>query len=297
MASSKIGTVSVIIASLGRRDAIRLLLERLKMQTVPPAEIIISLESQEDCPRYSDLELPVKTIFGPRGSSVQRNRGIDRASKSTEFIVFLDDDYVPSKYFIEGLLKGFEAFPEASGLGGLLLADGARGPGIPPEAAIAAVDARDASHVAKPPSRIRGTSGVYGCNMAFRHSDVDQVRFDEHLPLYGWLEDSDFGARLPGKMIYTDAFFGVHCGIKRGKENAGNRFGYSQIANPIYLWRKGTLSLIRMVDLIARPLLANIVKSHRPEPWIDRRGRLAGNLTAIKDLAHGRISPQRILEL
>ena len=37
--------------------------------------------------------------------------------------------------------------------------------------------------------------------------------------------------------------------------------------------------------------------SLRPEPWIDRRGRLAGNLRALRDLVTGRLAPGRILEL
>jgi len=38
-------------------------------------------------------------------------------------------------------------------------------------------------------------------------------------------------------------------------------------------------------------------RSFHPEPWIDRKGRLKGNLLALVDMAIGRISPHRILQL
>src|SRR6266702_4434472 len=91
-------------------------------------------------------------------------------------------------------------------------------------------------------------------------------------------------------------FRGVHLGIKYGR-TSGVRFGYSQIANPIYLIRKGTMSWQHAKMLMWRNLAANLVRSFHPEPWIDRKGRLKGNLLALVDMAIGRISPHRILQL
>jgi hypothetical protein len=41
----------------------------------------------------------------------------------------------------------------------------------------------------------------------------------------------------------------------------------------------------------------NMVRSLAPEPWVDRRGRLRGNLIAIADLLRGRMHPMRAAEL
>jgi hypothetical protein len=38
------------------------------------------------------------------------------------------------------------------------------------------------------------------------------------------------------------------------------------------------------------------VRSLFPEPWIDRKGRLKGNLIALADIVLGRISPRRIID-
>jgi hypothetical protein len=51
------------------------------------------------------------------------------------------------------------------------------------------------------------------------------------------------------------------------------------------------------VKLIWRNLAANLLRSIYPEPWIDRKGRLKGNCLAILDIAIGRSSPGRILQL
>jgi hypothetical protein len=61
--------------------------------------------------------------------------------------------------------------------------------------------------------------------------------------------------------------------------------------------RKGTASPRFALNLAARNMLANLVKALRPEPWVDRRGRLRGNFLALADVLRGRIDPRRILEL
>jgi hypothetical protein len=48
---------------------------------------------------------------------------------------------------------------------------------------------------------------------------------------------------------------------------------------------------------VAHNLVANTVKSFWPEPHIDRRGRLKGNLQALYHLLRGRIEPEYILKL
>ena len=291
-------TLAVIIASLGRPDWLEGLLGRLAQQTVRPGRIILSLETSNDAPKTIPENLFIEVVYGPRGSSVQRNRALDLLGPEIDIVAIIDDDYVPSRYFVEKVCASFASFSQASGLGGLLLADGARNGGITFADARKMVDGRDANlTTSQSIALIDSQPGVYGCNMAFRMSHVGRTRFDETVPLYGWLEDTDFGARLPGPFLYTDGFWGVHCAEKAGREGNGRRLGYSQVANAIHFWRKGTLSTGRMLSLVLRPVLANLFKLVRPEPWIDRSGRMRGNLIALGDLARGRLDPQRILNL
>ena len=88
----------------------------------------------------------------------------------------------------------------------------------------------------------------------------------------------------------------MHRGVSRGR-SSGTRTGYSQIANPHYLFRKGTLPGRFALRLVAKNCLANHLRAFRPEPWIDRAGRVRGNWLAFRDLLRGRLDPRRILEI
>ena len=139
---------------------------------------------------------------------------------------------------------------------------------------------------------------TYGCNMAFRAASIGSQRFDERLPLYGWQEDLDFcgGLRGRGRIVRTNRVWGVHLGAKRGK-GSEVRLGYSQIINPAYIVRKGNMSIAYASRLVSKNLLANLVKSIRPESYIDRRGRLRGNLIGMFHLVTGRLTPEYALKL
>ena len=76
------------------------------------------------------------------------------------------------------------------------------------------------------------------------------------------------------------------------------RFGYSQIANQVYLARKGTLTASGCLRKAAENVGANLLGAIRGnEAYVDRRGRLAGNLIGIRDVLTGRSSPDRIFTL
>ncbi len=191
----------------------------------------------------------------------------------------------------------FAANPAIVAATGDVIADGANGPGLTVEEGLALLAGDRHNPQAEPP---RPCYGTYGCNMVFR---LDVVRrhgifFDERLSLYGWQEDIDFSRRLLpyGLVVYAPRLRGVHLGVKKGR-TSGVRFGYSQIVNPIYLARKGTFSWPRAARFISRNIAANLVKSLKPESWIDRRGRLRGNLVGLGDVMRGRTDPEKILNL
>jgi GT2 family glycosyltransferase len=212
-------------------------------------------------------------------------------------IAFFDDDYVPSNDCVAGIARFFNQYPDVIGASGHLLADGINSPGISFEDAQAMVAAFDAAPRSSE-IKIVPRYGLYGCNMAFRRDAIAGLKFDEALPRYAWQEDVDFARRATahGKICGTDAFVGVHQGVKGGR-TSGRHFGYSQIANPVYLIRKGTMSFPFGARLILRNLAANIVRSFAPEPWVDRKGRLTGNMIAFADLLRFKCRPSRILEI
>jgi GT2 family glycosyltransferase len=124
------------------------------------------------------------------------------------------------------------------------------------------------------------------------------LRFDEALPLYAWYEDIDLTRRLGahGAILRLAGARGVHLGTKSGRV-AQARLGYSQVANAIYLARKGSYPWGHALPSAARHLAMNAARSLAPEPHVDRRGRLRGNLIALADLLRGRMHPMRVMEL
>jgi hypothetical protein len=75
------------------------------------------------------------------------------------------------------------------------------------------------------------------------------------------------------------------------------RLGFSQIVNPLYLVRKGTMRRSHAAKLIARNLLANHAKALAPESHVDRAGRVRGNWRALAQVLRGRIEPLDMLNM
>jgi GT2 family glycosyltransferase len=286
--------IVVGIATAGRRDVLSATLAHLTGQSrLPDAVFVCPAESIDfDEAAAARLPLSVRRVDGRRGSCGQRNAILD-AAEDADLVVFLDDDYMPARDFLAEAEKLFADDPEIIAATGTVLADGIHGPGLSVDEArsILAADKGE-------PRAAWPVYNPYGCNMLVRMAAVRSmaVRFDENLPLYGWQEDVDFCRRLAvqGGIVHSTTLRGVHLGSKRGR-TSGLRFGYSQIANPIYLWRKGTMAPHKALRLMAGNLAANLVGSLREQPYVDRRGRLKGNAIALVDLLRARLHPQRIL--
>ena len=289
--------IAVIVASLGRPQALAELLEDLALQSRVPDRIILSLTTAEDAPEGVPAYSNVEIIYGPKGSCAQRNTALDHLGATADVILFLDDDYVPSRFAVERAAALIETHPEVAGATGRLLADGVQGPGIGTAEARRMLAGHDGGPA--PATMVsHDLGGLYGCNMVFRAGAIRDIRFDERLPLYGWQEDIDFAARArpSGRIVQTYAFAGVHRGVKTSR-TSGVRIGYSQVVNPAYLVRKGTMGARYARKIVLRNVAANHARALRPEPWVDRIGRVRGNWLGIVDLLLGRARPERILEL
>jgi GT2 family glycosyltransferase len=287
------------IATAGRREVLSKTIEILARQTSLPAGLIICPSKADDVDPVllKQFPAPTRTVMGATGSSVQRNLLLSAASDA-DIIVFFDDDFFAEREYLANLETLFLRYPDVVAVSGECVEDGAAGPGLSIEEGEEILQSTSTTFVDS--ERPTEAFGTYGCNMSFRLDVVrrNELQFDENLPLYGWQEDIDFSRRLAryGRMISSKKLLGVHLGIKTGR-TSGVRLGYSQIANPIYLLRKGTVTWKYVRSLVWRNIAANLLRAWHPEPWIDRKGRLKGNFIALIDLAKGRLSPRRILEL
>lgn len=288
-------SICVVFATVGRPAEIAKWTSLLQRQSRPPDQVIYSVAGPDDLPPVQDLFPGSTVVYGDRGLAKQRNRGLERALESSDIIVFFDDDFVPCDGWLADVSLAFASQPDVVGIDSLVIADGVKSAEIPFQEAVDRVRGfASGAEDGKPPVR---QTGLYGCNMAFRSAAIGPLRFDENLPLYGWQEDVDFSSRLGrhGTLIRISSSFGVHRGVKGARLN-GFRLGYSQVANPLYLLKKGSLSRKFALTLILRNMTMNHLKSFFPEPMIDRRGRLRGNWRAIIDLLSHRMDPRRILD-
>ncbi len=290
--------VVVGIATSGRPAILAELVRQLTHQTVRPTRVIISYAKPEDIaaiPQTLREMASVEFVTGHMGLPAQRNVILDRLDDE-DIVLFFDDDFFPHPTYIARIIEAFHDNPNILGVTGNVLADGAKGPGLSIEEADRLNTTAGTSSV----SKVEDAPNTYGCNMAFRCAAVKRLgaRFDERLPLYAWYEDIDFSRSLlpHGRIVKAHGAQGVHLGNKTGK-GSGLRLGYSQIINCIYLARKGTYPWSHAVKSAGRHLVINALKSLSPEPYIDRKGRLFGNLIGLGDLLKNRITPERAATL
>ena len=288
--------LAVIIPTLGRSEQVARLLEYLGGQTRLPDEVILSAPDATHIERPEGCPFPLSSVFGPVGSAAQRNTALGPSLNRFDIITFFDDDFVPSARYLEQIELAFAENDKWAVVMGSVVKDGANNAGLTWDDAEAAL--RDAEGRKPSGPSVVDHIGAYGCNMSLRASLVGDLRFDERLVLYGWQEDIDFTSQMrsKGRVVCVTSISGVHLGIKAGRVS-GKRFGYSQVANAIYLIRKGTVPASFVLPLMFRNVAANLAKSLWPEPYVDRRGRLSGNALAIAHIAMGRIEPEYILKI
>jgi GT2 family glycosyltransferase len=266
----------------------------LETQTLKPACIIVSCVTPTDA---GDLvkSTSIRVITGPVGLTKQRNAALAALPAKVDVIVFFDDDFVAERDWLIEAARVFRDCAEVVGVTGRVIADDVKGPGLTFTEATRLVET---TPQAREPGLVDPFS-PYGCNMAFRVSAISDLRFDERLVLYSWLEDRDFGAALAkrgGRLVKCAGARGVHMGVKTARI-AGDRLGYSQVINPIYMMRKGTMTAGQVASQIFRNMASNVARGIRPEFFIDRRGRLRGNLLGMRDVLLGRIEPERAADI
>ena len=287
--------IVVGIPTVGRAEILRETLQELKQQTLRPVRVIVCGTNGQDV--AGAAEAGAEVILAAPGLTRQRNAIIEAAldGAGADIVVFFDDDFLPEPGYLMATEQHLRTHLGTVVTTGVVLSDGIIGPGLTP------AEGRAALRVRSPGAATRPTFSGYGCNMAVRLAPMRDhgLRFDERLPLYGWQEDVDLSRRLAafGDVIRLGNAAGVHLGVKSGR-GKGVRLGYSQVANPLYLSSKRCgYPWARALQHIARNMAKNLVRAGFPEPYVDRRGRLWGNILAIGDLLLGRMKPERILQL
>jgi GT2 family glycosyltransferase len=290
--------IAVIICSLGRSDVLDTTLQSVFAQSLPPSQIIISVTTADDLSSTTRRDCRIEVVMSPTGSSIQRNKAIHSVNRECKIVCFLDDDVELDRHYLEYIREEMSANPEIAVASGRLVADGCNNVPVSREKARCLL--ADCSHPSNNDGDPVEVINAYGCNMCVRRELLDSVQFDERLALYGWLEDADFchQCRQAGKVVRSKRAALVHLGILSGRVS-GLRFGFSQIMNPLYLARKGSLpSLYHVVkNHWAKAVISNVLYSILGDPYVDRYGRLRGNLIAFRMIAAANVKPEYVRRL
>lgn len=301
----------VVIATKGRAKETCILFDQLARQTLKPDHLIFvgseekDIEGLEQHPAFAEGQ--TRILLSRAGLTIQRNAGLDALlplvadlPPSDWFVAFFDDDFRPARDWLEKAANALQDDPVIAGITGNVLADGVNSEfGISEEDALLYLSgAKPAQAHWSSATQIKTIDGLYGCNMAYRGTVARTDRFDENLPMYGWQEDSDYSsrARTHGDMVLLPACRGVHLGVSSGR-TSGVRFGYSQIANPIFLVKKGSMTRRRAAVLMSKNIVANLAKTLLMIRIKDFPGRLRGNLRAGLDLVSGKLDPLHVLDI
>lgn len=301
----------VVVATKGRAKETYVLLDYLQRQSLLPSYVVIIGSEEADIAGLSEHPIILgqqgEVTITTAGSCHQRNVGLDILQNHTAdlepadwFVTFFDDDFRPASNWLAKVAEFMTQDSEVMGVTGHVLADG-----VGTEFGISELEAElylsgrraSESHWSKV-EQPEELNGLYGCNMAVRGTAASHVRFDENLPLYGWQEDFDFAnrSRGTGRLYVIPSCKGVHLGTSSGR-TSGVKFGYSQIANPIYLARKGTMSWPFARRMMFKNLAANVYKSITFNQIKDYPGRLRGNIKAVSHLILNKLNPINVLNI
>lgn len=295
-AAGDMPSIAVVIASVGRPAVLHETVLSVLAQRLLPREIVIAVPGPEHVdPRTPQLP-GVRCIESPKGSCAQRNHGARAVSESVDLVVFFDDDVELDDRYLAVMADAFARNPDIVVANGDLVADGAPKHRLTRPQARAILDELARSRSIEEDRRIETTTRLYGCHFAVRRAVFAEIQFDERMPLYGWMEDTDFGRNCErlGRVCRIGGARVVHLAERSGR-TSGLRFGYSQIMNPAYLRSKGTCTLAECWNNWWRAFVSNSIGL----ALMNRvnRERLTGNIIAASHLLRGRIDPEHILRL
>ncbi len=224
-----------------------------------PFRGLVSVPDEKSLPDDVTLLEGWQIVTGTRGLAAQRNAGLD-ALAGIDVVAFFDDDAVARPDYLANAVAFLDAHPKIVGITGRVLLDGKITGEIDRERTASTLQ----ESATKPPTgRWRPHRELYGANFVVRISAVPDLRFDGRLPLYSWLEDHDFARRLMrvGSLAQVDDCVIVHRAAASGGRQSHRRLGYSQVANAVYLARKGSFPTWLALQQIFRPVAKNIVFS------------------------------------
>lgn len=268
---------SLIICTYMRPEPLLALLRSVQRQTLYPAEILIidgSVDNKTKLILDQNKIENLKYFIVPdneRGLTKQRNFGIRNVAANCDIVCFLDDDTILEEdYFVE-LIKTYEIYPEALGVGGYITnetkwdkvnddykavigefyfdgwkrKDGSRfvlrkklnldsncAPGFLP----AFSHGRSVGFL-PPSNKVYKVEQLMGGVSSFRKTVFEKLSFSTYFEGYGLYEDTDFTLRVSktGNLYLNTAARLGHFHAASGRPNQ-YKYGKMVVRNGWYVW-------------------------------------------------------------
>lgn len=260
-----------------RPEPLLKLLQSVEKQTLYPNEILIIDGSTNDKTEIVLKENPFEHLHyfliddKDRGLTKQRNFGINKVNDTCEVVCFLDDDTVLEPNYFENLLKTYNHFPDALGVGGYICnevkwekstenyipkidefyfdgwkrKDGSRfvlrkklnlDSNCPPGFSPLFSHGRSVGFL-PPSNKIYEVEQLMGGVSSFRKSVFRDFSFSTYFEGYGLYEDADFTLRVAktGKLYLNTAAKLNHYHAASGRPNQYN-YGKMVVRNGWYVW-------------------------------------------------------------
>jgi GT2 family glycosyltransferase len=261
-----------------RPEPVLQLLQSVQQQTVYPDEILIidgsvNTETEVMLAHNSFAALQYHLVSNEdRGLTKQRNFGIEKVGAGIDIVCFLDDDIVLKNDYFEEVLKTYQLYPEALGVGGYIIDetkcefvgydykpqinefyfDGWKrkessrfilrkklglDSDCPPGYSSLYSHGRSVGFL--PPSRkTYEVEMLMGGVSSFRKKVFDVLRFSTYFEGYGLYEDADFTLRVAkrGKLYLNTAAQLYHYHDTGGRPNQ-YQYGKMVVRNGWYVWR------------------------------------------------------------
>lgn len=269
---------SLIICTYMRPKPLSQLLHSVQAQTLYPNEVLIIDGSTNEetgiILKENKFENLKYFLVAPeqRGLTKQRNYGIERVGEEMEIVCFLDDDTVLEPNYFEQLLKTYQIYPEALGVGGYIINesqcefvgydyipkidefffdgwkrnDGSRfvlrkklglDSDCPPGYSSLYSHGRSVGFL-PPSSKIYEVEMLMGGVSSFRKKVFETLKFSTYFEGYGLYEDADFTLRVAkkGKLYLNTAAQLNHYHDASGRPNQ-YQYGKMVVRNGWYVWR------------------------------------------------------------
>lgn len=254
------------------------LLQSVKEQTLYPNEILVidgSINKETEIVLNENRFESLKYFSVPpehRGLTKQRNYGIERAEDEMEIVCFLDDDTVLDNDYFEQIVKTYQIYPEALGVGGYIInesecefvgynyvpkieeyffdgwkrMDGSRfvlrkrlglDSDCPPGFSSLFSHGRSVGFL-PPNGKIYEVEMLMGGVSSFRKKVFETLQFSTYFEGYGLYEDADFTLRVAkmGKLYLNTSAKLNHYHDASGRPNQ-YQYGKMVVRNGWYVWR------------------------------------------------------------